>query len=183
MIDENGTVYRKEMYVQQINRWGQLVTRHKKERVLKTKINKVGYVRVGICFSKDEITWYSIHRLVCLTFLANPEKYAQINHKDGNKLNNHISNLEWCDQSHNIRHAYDTGLNSAAKGWDDTQNQPVSMFKDDKFIRSFGSIGEAHRETKAKRSTISKCCYNKSIIPTGYLKGYTFKFYESAHTF
>lgn len=51
-----------------------------------------------------------IHRLVALTYIDNPLNYPQVNHKDGNKQNNHISNLEWCTNKQNIQHAIDNGL-------------------------------------------------------------------------
>lgn len=51
-----------------------------------------------------------IHRLVAELFIDNPECKKSVNHKDGNPKNNHVDNLEWCTQSHNIQHAYDTGL-------------------------------------------------------------------------
>ena len=49
-----------------------------------------------------------IHRLVAQAFLPNEKE--QVNHKDGNKLNNHVDNLQWVTQSENMKHAYDTGL-------------------------------------------------------------------------
>lgn len=52
----------------------------------------------------------SVHRLVCMAFHGPPPfQKAQVNHKDLNKLNNHFENLEWCDQPHNMKHAYDNG--------------------------------------------------------------------------
>ena len=54
---------------------------------------------------------YRMHRLVALTFLPNPNNYLIVNHIDGNKTNNIVENLEWCSQSQNCQHAYDTKLN------------------------------------------------------------------------
>lgn len=87
----------------------------KKEKKLKPELTKVGYLRVLLISPTNERKHKSVHRLVAETFIPNPNKLPQVNHKDGNKLNNHISNLEWCDSTHNNRHALATGLRTGRK--------------------------------------------------------------------
>ena len=53
---------------------------------------------------------FLVHRLIAATFIQNLENKSDINHKDGNPLNNEISNLEWCSKKENMKHAIDTGL-------------------------------------------------------------------------
>lgn len=79
------------------------------QRILKLKIDKLGYKRVslyknGIC--KD----FLVHRLVANAFIEKPNGYNVINHKDGRSNNNHVSNLEWCDSYMNNNHAFDNNL-------------------------------------------------------------------------
>lgn len=72
-------------------------------RILKQKIRSNGYADITVSLeSRESKKTFRVHRIVAQVFLPNPDNLPQINHKDGNKLNNSISNLEWCDQSHNI---------------------------------------------------------------------------------
>jgi hypothetical protein len=70
-----------------------------------SKQPKNGYFRIRLNGKK-----YSIHRLIAETFIPNPDNKPEVNHKDGNKLNNHISNLEWVTHSENTKHAFKMGL-------------------------------------------------------------------------
>lgn len=75
----------------------------------KIYMNVCGYPTVSASYNYKCRT-YAVHRLVALVFLPNPDNHPQVNHKNGNKLNNHVDNLEWCTVSQNIQHAYDNGL-------------------------------------------------------------------------
>ena len=79
----------------------------KKEK--KPSIYKVGYYYLTL-YNKGKIRTVALHRLLAETFIPNIENKRTVNHKDGNKLNNSLSNLEWATDAENIQHAYDTGL-------------------------------------------------------------------------
>lgn len=74
-------------------------------RLLVQNISKTGY-RVVTLFRPGFSRVYKVHRLVAEAFLPNPESKRTVNHIDGNKLNNHVSNLEWATDLENIRHAF-----------------------------------------------------------------------------
>ena len=75
---------------------------------MKPDLMRVGYYRYTLWNGKR--IRKTAHRLVAEHYLENPDNLPMVNHKDGNKINNHISNLEWCTCSQNTRHAFDTGL-------------------------------------------------------------------------
>lgn len=74
--------------------------------------NKKGYMVINLTSNNKEIKKKNvlIHRLVAETFIPNPKNYPYINHKDGNKSNNNVNNLEWCNNSMNQLHAFANGL-------------------------------------------------------------------------
>lgn len=74
--------------------------------------NGRGYLILGLMMEGVRKT-IAVHRLVALAYVDNPENLHEVNHKDGNKVNNHYSNLEWCTRGENIAHAYTSDLRSA----------------------------------------------------------------------
>lgn len=87
----------------------------RKERVLAKSIDKDGYELAGLSkLSKSKLA--KVHRLVAQAFIPNTKDLPIVNHIDGVKNNNSVSNLEWVNNSENIQHAYDSGLAKANKG-------------------------------------------------------------------
>ena len=79
--------------------------------ILKPRADKQGYLRVYIRdININKRKDYTLHRLVAIYFIDNPNDYNEVNHIDGNKGNNHIENLEWCDRTQNNMHAYENDL-------------------------------------------------------------------------
>lgn len=79
-----------------------------KNRFLRVHNNGKGYFTVNL-WSGNSTSKFYIHRLVAICFLDNPRKLREVNHKDTNKANNHISNLEWCSKEENMAHALREG--------------------------------------------------------------------------
>ena len=75
------------------------------ERILSHNTKHGQYQNVSLRLNNKQYT-KTIHRLVATHFIDNPNGYDQINHIDGNKSNNHVDNLEWCDSKHNMNHAF-----------------------------------------------------------------------------
>jgi hypothetical protein len=83
-------------------------------RTIKQQVSKNGYVRVEL-WEGGKGRKYLVHRLLAKAFIPNPEGKPQVNHIDGDKTNNSLSNLEWVTQRENQLHAYRTGLQRGYK--------------------------------------------------------------------
>jgi len=85
------------------------VMNNKTNRELKPILGNTGYCQVSLC-NNGKIKNYNIHRLVASAFLSNDENKKCVNHKNGIKSDNRLSNLEWSTYSENLQHAFDTNL-------------------------------------------------------------------------
>lgn len=85
-----------------ITEYGNVFNR-KRGTELKQQLNSKGYPRVFLWFGNKGKP-IAVHRLVAITFLRKSKNRNEVNHKDGDKLNNHFSNLEWCTRLENVRH-------------------------------------------------------------------------------
>lgn len=84
-------------------------------KCLKPYLKKSGYVAVYPFFNKKQKE-FLLHRLVALHFINNSQNKPQINHKNGNKQDNSILNLEWVTAKENVQHSYSSGLKFGRKG-------------------------------------------------------------------
>ena len=142
---------------------------YSKKRTL--SIDKDGYFRINIKYRKKHVDengierkYYKqfVHRLVATCFLENPNNYPVVNHKDGNKQNNHYTNLEWCTVKYNNQHAKDNNLYAYRefKGETNPHNKlnkedvlkireeySISKDKGYKFYDKYSSLYNVDRET------------------------------------
>lgn len=102
----NYTVHKEGIVISHYNKRPLAIQWYKKNKQGKI----VPYPRVRI--RKDgKSFWIALHRLIAELFIPNPENLPHINHKDGDRFNNHFSNLEWCTHQQNIEHAMENDLN------------------------------------------------------------------------
>ena len=140
-------------------------------QILKSIKVSDGYTQVCLC-KEGKQKRYLIHRLVAQAFLDNPYNLPQVNHKDENKTNNKVDNLEWCDYNYNINFG--------------TRNQQVSdkmtngklskivyqYSLDGELIKEWPSTNEIQRQLGYNQGNISKCCLGKCKTAYRYIWKY-----------
>ena len=126
-----------------------------------------GYLRVKLSKGVPR-KMYSVHRIVAETFLDNPESHPVVNHKDCNRHNNSVENLEWCTRSYNNMYAYTVG------GMLGTKRKPVYQFdlNTKELIKKWDSPIDVTRAIGIASQNISKVCRGKRNHAGGYLWSY-----------
>lgn len=155
-------------------------------KILKPWVIKAGYKCVGL--REKGITYKKyIHRLVAVAFIANKENKETVNHKDGNKQNNAVDNLEWATYSENNYHAYNVlvgGAERKAKQSKDRKGKRHTKEWNEKIKKArsksakrvlcvetgivYESINEAARKTNTNAGGISEACHNKKYSANNY---------------
>lgn len=139
----------------------------KSNKQLKLSSHTDGYLQTKLFKNKKQKA-YLVHRLVAITFLENSNNYKEVNHKNGIKIDNHISNLEWCNRQHNIQHAYDNGHKAVSNKM---LNNFIEMRKE--------KIGEKNHMSKLLENDIYKI---RNLYENGILRSEIAKLFNISWT-
>jgi aspartyl-tRNA synthetase len=175
IIDDNNVEQWKDLKYRDINFSYQIsnhgdIRNKEKLNILKPNLRD-GYRSINLSyFVNDEQNKLSIkiHRLVALHFVENNDpKKNVVNHKDGNKLNNHYTNLEWTTLTENNQHAIDNGLTKI------TKRRVTQMDIDGKELKIFESLDQAKQQLGINDSDIVSCCKGRKKLSGGFKWKYT----------
>ena len=136
-----------------------------KGTILKQAINHDGYYEVVL--SKDgKAKTMRVNRIIAETFIDNK---TQVNHINGDKLDNRVENLEWCTCKENITHALNNNLMKPVKGKEHYMSKMVGKYdKNDNFIEKYNTIVEAGKKNNILSTSIINCLKERSKLAGGY---------------
>ena len=142
-----------------------------------TTNNSKHYCRVGVQINNKRYE-LAVHRLVAESFIPNPNNYEQINHIDGNKENNCVSNLEWCTNGENGKHAWETGLRSKEKASKNCALRKLSENQVRSILELYKTVDLTKRGAQARFCREQANLYNLKSPTTIFwiIKGGTNKF-------
>jgi len=145
-------------------RHGKQIKRLRRGRIMALKpVNKT-YLKLDLYDSGGKVKTWTVHRLIAITFIPNPNSLPLINHKDENPFNNCINNLEWCTAK------YNTNYGQAQQRKVLRINKPVIQYdKNNNTINEFISQAEASRQTGIGNRCINECCTGKRKTAGGYI--------------
>lgn len=154
-----------------INNLGQVLNA-KRNKILKDdKSNGRGYCNITL-YKNGKRYRKVVHRLVAEAFIPNPKNKSQVNHKDGNKHNNRVDNLEWCTQNENMKHAFKTGLEIhgmlGKKHSDETKKKMRKIIICVETQKCYNGLIEAEEQIGVSSKLISRCLKGKSKTAGGF---------------
>lgn len=146
-----------------------------KNKIKSLKINNTGKYSYVFLSKNGLVRAYSVHRLVAKAFIPNPNNLPQINHKDENKHNNCVDNLEWCTNLYNMNYGnVKSKISEANKNKPNIKSRkPVIQFdRNMNYINKFNSIAEASKQTLTNKKSIILCCNEKRKTANNYIWRY-----------
>ena len=143
------------------------------EKIRKPNLMRTGYYAYEL-WKENKRKVYLLHRLLAIIFIPNPLMLPQINHIDGNKQNDNLSNLEWCTPRENIIHAINVlGVADGRTykyGKEHYRAKPVCAVNEfGEIIMQFDCMQEAYRQTGIRESGISSCVRGKQKTAGGFI--------------
>lgn len=133
-------------------------SRLRREKIMTPADKGNGYLFVRLCNNGSQKNYY-VHRLVAEAFLPNPLNHPQINHKDENRKNNNVDNLEWCTCEYNLNY----GTHNAK-----ISRKVAQLTMEGDLVAMFNSTREAEKITGVNSGSISRCCNGKYEHSHGY---------------
>ena len=128
-----------------------------KDKILKPFRNTQGYLQVKL-WKNGEIKKCLVHRLVSKTFTPNPDNLPEVNHKDEDKTNNKVENLEWCDRKSNCNYGTRNKRISQKLTNGKLSKSVIQYSKDGEFIKEWQSLHDIEINLKYSKGNISSCC-------------------------
>lgn len=129
-------------------------TRKKEGEIINGSPDGKGYIMVKLYYGSQKNKMCKVHRLVAEAFIENPNNYPQVNHKDEDKTNNCVDNLEWCTNEYNINYGTGRMRASLSNRCCSTTSKKIYSVDDDGNITYYDSIGEAERQIGGSHSNI-----------------------------
>ena len=143
------------------------VRKRRTGKILSQQTDNKGYKRVRLSLH-DKKASGKVHRLVAIAFIPNPNNKPQVNHKDADKTNNAVSNLEWVTNGENQIHAYKNGLNYVTGRAGRKRIRVKQIDMDGNEIHVFSSLNDASASTGANSVNISSVLRHKRKTAGGY---------------